>query len=124
MEMTGDGRITRSSWCHHSITKFNIHTCAMCIGIISDNICILFGVRLTYSVNINAATHSHHHHVATNTAGHNDPDTEPSTVLEAKLQEALCTSNAIVEAQKKIMGGMQAQTILQSIYLEGVWGQL
>jgi hypothetical protein len=51
-------------------------------------------------------------------------DTEPSTELEAKLQEALRTSNAIVEAQKKIMGGMQAQTVLQSIYLEGVRGQL
>ena len=51
-------------------------------------------------------------------------DAEPSTELEAKLQEALCTSNAIIEAQKKIMGGMQAQTVLQSIYLEGVQGQL
>jgi len=35
-----------------------------------------------------------------------------------------CATLAIIEAQKKIMGGMQAQTVLQSIYLEGVQGQL
>jgi hypothetical protein len=51
-------------------------------------------------------------------------DAEPITELEAKLQEALRTSNMIIEAQKKIMGGMQAQTVLQSMYLEGVRGQL
>jgi hypothetical protein len=51
-------------------------------------------------------------------------DTAPSTDLEAKLQEALRASNAMVEAQKKVMQGMQAQTILHSMYLEGVRGQL
>ncbi|KAK2459587.1 hypothetical protein APHAL10511_008397 [Amanita phalloides] len=48
----------------------------------------------------------------------------PSTDLEVKLQEALRASNAMVEAQKKVMQGMQAQTVLHSIYLEGMWGQL
>jgi len=51
-------------------------------------------------------------------------DAVPRTVLEARLQEALCASNATVEAQKKVIQGMQAQTILQSMYLEGVRGQL
>jgi hypothetical protein len=51
-------------------------------------------------------------------------DTAPSTDLEAKLQEALRASNAVVEAQKKVMQGMQAQTVLHSMYLEGVRGQL
>ena len=51
-------------------------------------------------------------------------DAVPSTELEAKLQEELRTSIAIMEAQKKVMQGMQAQTILQSMYLEGVRGQL
>jgi hypothetical protein len=48
----------------------------------------------------------------------------PSTELESKLQMALRTSNAIVEAQKRVMMGMQAQTVLQSVYLENVRGQL
>lgn len=48
-------------------------------------------------------------------------DTEPSTEFEAKLQEAFHTSNMIAEAQKKVM---QAQTVLHSMYLEGVQGQL
>jgi hypothetical protein len=51
-------------------------------------------------------------------------DANPSTELEAKLQAALCASNAAVEAQKQVIGGMQAQTVLQSMYLEGVRGQL
>lgn len=51
-------------------------------------------------------------------------DVEPRSELEAKLQGALQVSNAIVEAQKMVIGGMQAQTVLQSMYLEGVWGQL
>jgi hypothetical protein len=51
-------------------------------------------------------------------------DAKPRTELEAQLQRALCASNATVEAQKTIMAGMQAQTILHSMYLEGVWGQL
>jgi hypothetical protein len=48
----------------------------------------------------------------------------PITELESRLQVALRTSNAIVEEQKKIMMGMQAQTVLQSMYLENVRGQL
>ncbi|KAI9454621.1 hypothetical protein F5148DRAFT_1378233 [Russula earlei] len=51
-------------------------------------------------------------------------DTAPSTDLEAKLQEALRASNVTVEAQKKVMQGMQAQTVLHSMYLEGMRGQL
>jgi hypothetical protein len=51
-------------------------------------------------------------------------DIEPSTEHEAKLQEALRTSNNIVTLQKRVMAGMQAQTVLQSMYLEGVQGQL
>ena len=47
-------------------------------------------------------------------------DVEPRSELEAKLQGALQVSNAIVEAQKMVIGGMQAQTVLQSMYLEGV----
>jgi len=51
-------------------------------------------------------------------------DANPSTELEAKLQAALCASNAAIEAQKQVIGGMQAQTVLQSMYLEGMRGQL
>jgi hypothetical protein len=51
-------------------------------------------------------------------------DVEPSSELEAKLQDTLHASNAIVEAHKMVIGGMQAQTILQSMYLDGVQGQL
>jgi hypothetical protein len=51
-------------------------------------------------------------------------DIEPTTVLEAQLQEALCTRNTTMEAQKEVMAEMQAQTVLQSMYLEGVRGQL
>ena len=51
-------------------------------------------------------------------------DALPSTELEAKLQEALRASNATVMAQKKLMQGLQAQTVLHSMYLEGVRGQL
>jgi hypothetical protein len=51
-------------------------------------------------------------------------DFEPSSELEAKLQDALRASDAIVEAQKMVIGGMQAQTVLQSMYLDGVRGQL
>lgn len=49
---------------------------------------------------------------------------EPSTEHEAKLQEALRTSNKILTLQNQAMVGMQAQTVLQSMYLEGVQGQL
>ena len=51
-------------------------------------------------------------------------DVEPRSELEAKLQGALQVSNAIVEAQMMVIGGMQAQAILQSMYLEGMQGQL
>lgn len=51
-------------------------------------------------------------------------DIEPSTKNEAKLQEALHTSNRIVALQNQAMVGMQAQTVLQSMYLEHVQGQL
>ncbi|KAH9161391.1 hypothetical protein EDB89DRAFT_1861634 [Lactarius sanguifluus] len=48
----------------------------------------------------------------------------PSTEYEAQLQEALRTSNKVVAMQKQVLAGMQAQTVLQSMYLEGVRGQL
>jgi hypothetical protein len=51
-------------------------------------------------------------------------DVEPSTEHEAKLQEALHTSNAVITLQNQVIVGMQAQTVLQSMYLEGVQGQL
>jgi hypothetical protein len=51
-------------------------------------------------------------------------DVEPSTEHEAKLQKALRTSNKILALQNQAMVGMQAQTVLQSMYLEGVQGQL
>jgi hypothetical protein len=43
-------------------------------------------------------------------------DIEPTTVLEAQLQEALHTRNMTMEAQKEVMAGMQAQTVLQSMW--------
>lgn len=49
---------------------------------------------------------------------------KPSTDHEATLQDALHASNAVVMAQKQIIVGMQAQTVLQAMYLEGVRGQL
>jgi len=51
-------------------------------------------------------------------------DTVPTTDLERNLQEVLRASNMIVDAQKRVMQGMQAQTILHSMYLESVRGQL
>ncbi|KAH9173140.1 hypothetical protein EDB89DRAFT_1850569 [Lactarius sanguifluus] len=51
-------------------------------------------------------------------------DVEPSNEFEAQLQAALHTSNRVVAMQKQVMVGMQAQTVLQSMYLEGVRGQL
>jgi hypothetical protein len=51
-------------------------------------------------------------------------NTAPSTELEAQLQDALQASNAIVKAQKSIITAMQAQSILQSMYLEGVRGTM
>ncbi|KAF8221375.1 hypothetical protein L208DRAFT_1328312 [Tricholoma matsutake] len=51
-------------------------------------------------------------------------DTVPTTELERNLQEALCASNMIVDVQKRVMQGMQAQTTLHSMYLESVRGQL
>jgi hypothetical protein len=51
-------------------------------------------------------------------------NTAPSTELEAQLQDALQASNAIVEAQKSTITAMQAQSVLQSMYLEGVQGTI
>ena len=51
-------------------------------------------------------------------------DIKPVNGNEAKLQEALRAKNTIVTAQKQIIAGMQAQTVLQAMYLEGVRGQL
>jgi DDE superfamily endonuclease len=51
-------------------------------------------------------------------------DAEPDTEREGKLQEALRTSNGILALQNQVIVGMQAQTVLQSMYLEGVQGQL
>ena len=51
-------------------------------------------------------------------------ETVPTTKLEQNLQEALHASNMIVDAQKRVMQGMQAQTILHSMYLESMRGQL
>lgn len=49
---------------------------------------------------------------------------KPSTEYEAQLQEALCARDKVITLQKQMMIGMQAQTVLQSMYLEGVRGQL
>lgn len=49
---------------------------------------------------------------------------KPRTDHEATLQEVLRASNAVVMAQKQVIAGMQAQTVLQAMYLEGVRGQL
>ena len=49
---------------------------------------------------------------------------KPRTDHKATLQEALLASNAVVMAQKQVIAGMQAQTVLQAMYLEGVRGQL
>ncbi|KAF8222474.1 hypothetical protein L208DRAFT_1127145, partial [Tricholoma matsutake] len=51
-------------------------------------------------------------------------DTVPTTELERNLQEALCASNMIVDVQKKVIQGMQAQTVLHSMYLKSMRGQL
>jgi hypothetical protein len=51
-------------------------------------------------------------------------NTAPSTELEAQLQDALQASNMIVKAQKSTITVMQAQSVLQSIYLEGVRGTM
>jgi hypothetical protein len=51
-------------------------------------------------------------------------DVKPSTKHKTKLQEALRTSNVILALQNQVIVGMQAQTVLQSMYLEGVQGQL
>ncbi|KAF8227779.1 hypothetical protein L208DRAFT_1295003 [Tricholoma matsutake] len=50
-------------------------------------------------------------------------DTVPTTELERNLQEAL-HANMIVDTQKRVMQGMQAQTVLHSMYLESMRGQL
>jgi hypothetical protein len=49
---------------------------------------------------------------------------EPKTTHEVQLQAALQVSNDVITLQKQVMAGMQAQTVLQSMYLEGVQGQL
>jgi hypothetical protein len=51
-------------------------------------------------------------------------DVEPRTMHEGQLQAALQASNDVITLQKQVMAGMQAQTVLQSMYLEGVQGQL
>jgi hypothetical protein len=51
-------------------------------------------------------------------------DKKPSTEHEAMLQGALHASDTVVMTQKHIIAGMQAQTVLQAMYLEGVRGQL
>jgi hypothetical protein len=51
-------------------------------------------------------------------------DVAPSTKHEANLREALHVSNNFLMLQKQVMAGMQAHTVLQLMYLEGVWGQL
>ena len=51
-------------------------------------------------------------------------DNELCTEYEARLQDALHASNTVVMEQKQVITWMHAQTILQSMYLEGVQGQL
>ena len=51
-------------------------------------------------------------------------DTKPTTEYEAQLQEVLRAKNKVITLQKQMMVGMQAQTVLQSMYLEGIRGQL
>jgi hypothetical protein len=49
---------------------------------------------------------------------------KPKTTHEVQLQAVLQVSNDVITLQKQVMAGMQAQTVLQSMYLEGVQGQL
>ncbi|KAN0134144.1 hypothetical protein V8E53_008033 [Lactarius tabidus] len=49
---------------------------------------------------------------------------EPKTTHEVQLRAVLQVSNDVITLQKQVMAGMQAQTVLQSMYLEGVQGQL
>jgi hypothetical protein len=49
---------------------------------------------------------------------------QPGTEYEAKLQKALHASNVTIEAHKQVNTRMQAQTVLQLIYLNGMQGQL
>src|ERR1700761_474185 len=49
---------------------------------------------------------------------------QPCTQYEVQLQDALRASNDVITLQKQVMAGMQAQTVLQSMYLQGVQGQL
>jgi hypothetical protein len=51
-------------------------------------------------------------------------DAEPITEKEAALQEALHQSHAREALQKDVIIGMQAQTVLQSMYIGNVGGQL
>jgi hypothetical protein len=51
-------------------------------------------------------------------------ETKPTTEYKAQLQEELHAQNNVIALQKQMMMGMQAQTVLQSMYLEGVRGQL
>ena len=51
-------------------------------------------------------------------------DTKPITEYKAQLQEVLCAKNKVITLQKQMMVGMQAQTVLQSMYLKGIRGQL
>ncbi|KAF8264065.1 hypothetical protein EI94DRAFT_1490813, partial [Lactarius quietus] len=51
-------------------------------------------------------------------------DVKQSTIYKAQLQVALQASNEVITLQKQVMAGMQAQMVLQSMYLEGMQGQL
>jgi hypothetical protein len=51
-------------------------------------------------------------------------DIEPNTEYEVQLRDTLQASHQVINLQKQVMMGMQAQTVLQSMYLKGVQGQL
>jgi hypothetical protein len=99
----------------NSIITVIIYTCVTWLGIIINNICSISSIKLTYSIQCDVAATFYHYYFASSTPRCNVP---PKTECEARLQEALHSSNAVVIA------GMQAQMVLHSIYLKSVWGQL
>ena len=86
-------------------------------SILSNNFCFVFGLRLTNSIQLQINTPLTQQDMKL-------LDVEPRTTYEAQLQVALQTSSDVITLQKQVMVGMQAQTVLQSMYLEGVQGQL
>ncbi|KAF8257132.1 hypothetical protein EI94DRAFT_1818905 [Lactarius quietus] len=87
-------------------------------------ISFLSGLRLTNSVRCNIATPLYLRNHPLTQRDMKLLDVKPSTIYKAQLQVALQASNEVITLQKQVMAGMQAQTVLQSMYLEGMQGQL